>query len=276
MRARGALLSFSCNPTVIWDGWAQLLGSLIASSQTYAICIVSGLACVKRQEKAGCQMPLSWISGWRGYTSEVLQGILRLTGGLMAFDMLLHFLFGTWTCLCVRETAGKSWGHLIVLLLIIWNRALAAVRYKVCCSPRTDTVRGVLRARWILGITAESSAPHATDHAARPLWKWDSIALWPARMRLCSSFFLSQVSYASLLHLSSLYLPFSRSNFIPPMRYGWRDCRGDCVPKPVIYRSSEGTAAAHVCAQWGWVFGASSIPPARNVALGWEPSPFAG
>lgn len=114
-----------------------------------------------------------------------------------------------------KQIAG---GHLVVLLLIFWNQALAAVRCKVCCSSHADTVRGVLWSCWILGITAESFAPRATDHAACPLWEWDSIALWPARLRLCSSFSLSQVSYASLLHLCSLYLPFSRSNFIPPIR----------------------------------------------------------
>lgn len=128
--------------------------------------------------KAECQMPLSWISGWGGYTSEVLWGILRLAEEQMFFDTLLHFLFGMLTCLWVTETvSGKSLGHLIVLLLMFWNRAPAAVRCKVCCSPRADTVRGVLRACWILGITAESSAPRATDHAACPLQEWDSIAL---------------------------------------------------------------------------------------------------
>lgn len=166
---------------------AQLLGSLIASFQTCAICIISGFTCVKHWEKAWCQMPLSWISDWRGYTSEVLQGILRLTGELMAFNTLLHF-FGMWACLWVREMdTGKSWGHLIVVLLI-WNQSLAAVRCKVCCSPHTDTVRGVLQACWILGITAESSAPRATDHAACPLREWDSTALLPASLRLCWSF----------------------------------------------------------------------------------------
>lgn len=45
-----------------------------------------------------------------------------------------------------KEIAGKSWGHLIVLLLIFWNWALAAVRCKVCCSLHEDTVRGVLQA----------------------------------------------------------------------------------------------------------------------------------
>lgn len=185
MKASGALLSL-LESTVILDGCAQLLGSLIASFQTCAICVISGFTCVKHWEKAGCPMPLSWISDWRGYTSEVLQGILRLTRELMAFNTLLHF-FGMWACLWVREMdTGKSWGHLIVVLLI-WNQSLAAVRCKVCCCPHTDTVRGVLQACWILGITAESSAPRATDHAACSLREWDSTALLPASLRLCWS-----------------------------------------------------------------------------------------
>lgn len=36
---------------------------------------------------------------------------------------------------------GKSWGHLIVVLLI-WNQSLAAVSCKICCSLHADTVRG--------------------------------------------------------------------------------------------------------------------------------------
>lgn len=147
------------------------------------------------------------------------------------------------------------------------------MRCKVCRSPRADTVRGVLRACWILGITAERSAPRATDHAARPLWEWDSIALWPARLRPCSSFSLSQVSHASLLHLCSLYLPFSRSNFIP------RCVRAGRIAGETVCAETcdleEGTAAAHACAQRGWALGASSIPPAWTVVLGWDPTPFA-
>lgn len=121
---------FLWQSTVIWDGCSQHLGSLIASSQTCAICIISGLACVKRQEKTGCQMPLSWISGWRGYTSEVLQGILRLAGELMAFDTLLRFLFGMRACLWVRET--DSWEELgsphssVTHLWLLWDVRYAA------------------------------------------------------------------------------------------------------------------------------------------------------
>lgn len=48
------------------------------------------------------------------------------------------------------------------------------------------------------------------------------------------------------------------------------------MPKPVIYKSSEGAAAARASAQWGWALGTSGIPPAPNLALGWEPTPFAG
>lgn len=40
---------------------------------------------------------------------------------------------------------------------------------------------------------------------------------------------VSQVSEASLLHLCSLSLPFSRSDFIPPMWQGWKDHRRTCV-----------------------------------------------
>lgn len=50
---------FLLQSTVILDSCTQLLGSLIASFQTCAICVISGFTCVKRWEKAGRQMPLS-------------------------------------------------------------------------------------------------------------------------------------------------------------------------------------------------------------------------
>lgn len=91
---------------VIWDGCTQHLGSLRASSQTCAIRIISALACVKHWGK-GCQILPAWIYGWGGPISEVLWGIPRLTGELMAFDTFLSFFFGMWVCLWVRER--DSW-----------------------------------------------------------------------------------------------------------------------------------------------------------------------
>lgn len=43
--------SFSYNPLI--DGCAQPLGSLIASFQNCAICVISGFTCVKHWGKAG-------------------------------------------------------------------------------------------------------------------------------------------------------------------------------------------------------------------------------
>lgn len=147
--------------------------------------------------------------------------------------------------------------------------AVAAGRCEACRSPCTGAVSGVLRACWMLGITAQSSAPRATDHAARPRWEWDSRALWPAR-RGCVR--VSQVSDVSLLHLCCLHLPFSRSNFIPPVWQGWKDCVGRCALKPALYRSKQDRAAAR--ARWGCVFSTFGVSAARNMGLGWEPTPF--
>lgn len=217
-------------------------------------------------------MPLSWISDWRGYTFEVLQGTLRLTGELMAFDTLLHF-FGMWACLWVREMdTGESWGHLIVVLLI-WNQALAAMRCKVCCSPHTDTVRGVLRACWILGITAESSAPRATDHAACPLREWESTALLPARLRLCSSFSLSSFRRPPYSIYVAFPCPSQGLISFPQCGRAGRTAGEPVCAEACDLHEQQGHSSSSLC--WCPV-GMSGIPPAQNVVLGWEPTLFAG
>lgn len=263
---------FLWQSTVIWDGCSQHLGSLIASSQTHAICIISGLACVKRQEKQGAKC--LWAEFLVGEATP-LRSCKAFSGWQESWWPLTRCFTSYLACERAygreKQIAGKSWGHLVVLLLIFWNRALAALRCKVCCSPRADTVRGVLQACWILGITAESSAPRAADHAACPLWEWDSRAPRPARLRLCSSFSLK-------FHMppSSIYVAFAcpSQGLISFPRCSKA---GGMVGETVCAEAcdlQEGRAAAPACAQWGWVFGATRVPPARNAVLRWDPHTF--
>lgn len=167
---------------------------------------------VKHWEK-GCQMLPAWIYGWGAPCSEVLWGIPRLTGELMAFDTFLSFFFGMWVCLWVRErdnwvgvTSSFCSSSPGIGCGLLWDVRHAAAMCRYCKGSPVGLLNSWDNCWDLCTSCFRSCCPSSKN--------WGGVALWPARPRLCESLKFQMVSPPLLLF--SLYLPFSRSNFIPP------------------------------------------------------------